>query len=104
MGMGGATFPTHVKLSPPKPVDTILINACECEPFLTCDHRMMLEMTDALVEGTRLIARVVDASKIVFGVEINKPDAIAALNSHISGNSEIRVVPLEVKYPQGSGS
>ncbi len=102
VGMGGATFPTHVKLSPPKPVDTIVINACECEPFLTCDHRMMLEMTEALVEGAKLIGKSVDASKIVFGVEINKPDAIEAIISRISENNDLKVVPLEVKYPQGS--
>ena len=68
-----------MKLSPPSPIDTIVINACECEPFLTCDHRMMLERTSDLVEGAKLIARVVEAENIVFGVEINKPDAIEAL-------------------------
>ncbi len=102
VGMGGATFPTHVKLSPPKPVDAIVINACECEPFLTCDHRMMLEMTEALVEGAKLIGKVVDASQIIFGVEINKPDAIKAISSRISENRALKIVPLEVKYPQGS--
>ncbi|NMA92876.1 MAG: RnfABCDGE type electron transport complex subunit C [Firmicutes bacterium] len=102
VGMGGATFPTHVKLSPPKPIDTIIINACECEPFLTCDHRMMLEMTEALVEGARLIARVVDAPHIVFGVEINKPDALEAIKSNLGRDEHITIVPLAVKYPQGS--
>ncbi len=102
VGMGGAAFPTHVKLSPPSPIDTIVINACECEPFLTCDHRMMVEMTAALVEGAKLIAKVVDAPNVVFGVEINKPDAIKALQSKISGEKGLSVVNLEVKYPQGS--
>jgi Na+-translocating ferredoxin:NAD+ oxidoreductase subunit C len=55
VGMGGAAFPTHVKLSPPKPIDAVIINACECEPFLTCDHRLSVEMTDQLVEGAKLI-------------------------------------------------
>ena len=102
VGMGGAAFPTHVKLSPPGPIDTIVINACECEPFLTCDHRAMLEQTDALVEGAKLIAKVVDAPNIVFGVEVNKPDAIEALQGKIAGEKGITVVSLEVKYPQGA--
>ena len=102
VGMGGAAFPTHVRLSPPKPIDTIVINACECEPFLTCDHRLMLERTFDLVEGATLIARVVGAENIVFGVEINKPDAIEALQKRIAGEKNISVVGLAVKYPQGS--
>jgi electron transport complex protein RnfC len=102
VGMGGATFPTHVKLSPPKPIDAFIVNACECEPFLTCDHRMMVEMTDRLLEGARLVQRVISASKIIFGVETNKPDAIEALNARIAGAADIEVVPLDVKYPQGS--
>lgn len=102
VGMGGAAFPTHVKLSPPSPIDTIVINACECEPFLTCDHRMMVEKTAALVEGAKLIAKVVDAPNVIFGVEINKPDAIEALRGKISGQKGISIVNLEVKYPQGS--
>lgn len=102
VGMGGAAFPTHVKLSPPRPIDTVIINACECEPFLTCDHRMMLENTAALVEGAKLIARVVEAPNVVFGVEINKPDAIRALQGRIAGEKGVSVVSLEVKYPQGS--
>ncbi len=102
VGMGGAAFPTHVKLSPPKPIDYVVINACECEPFLTCDHRMMVEMTDQLIEGARLIQKLVDAPKIIFGVETNKPDAIDAINRKIAGDSTIEVVTLDVKYPQGS--
>jgi len=102
VGMGGAAFPTHVKLSPPRPIDTIIINACECEPFLTCDHRMMLERTSDLVEGAKLIAKVVDAPNVIFGVEINKPDAIEALQNKIAGENSLSVVSLEVKYPQGS--
>ncbi len=102
VGMGGAAFPTHVKLSPPRAIDAVIINACECEPFLTCDHRMMVEMTDQLIEGAKLIARVVDAPRIIFGTETNKPDAIEALKSKIAGESNIEVIPLDVKYPQGS--
>jgi electron transport complex protein RnfC len=102
VGMGGATFPTHVKLSPPKAIDAVVINACECEPFLTCDHRMMVEMTDELIEGAKLIRKTVNAPRIIFGVETNKPDAIEALNLKIAGDSTMEVVALDVKYPQGS--
>jgi Na+-translocating ferredoxin:NAD+ oxidoreductase subunit C len=102
VGMGGAAFPTHVKLSPPKPIDAIIINACECEPFLTCDHRLSVEMTEELVEGARLIQKLVNADKLYFGVETNKPDAIEALNSKVEGEDSIEVIALDVKYPQGS--
>lgn len=102
VGMGGAAFPTHVKLSPPKPIDAFIVNACECEPFLTCDHRMMLEMTDMLLEGARLAQKAVSAPKLIFGVETNKPDAIQALNSKIAGEAGVELVALDVKYPQGS--
>ena len=102
VGMGGAAFPTHVKLSPPNPIDAVIINACECEPFLTCDHRMLVEMTDQLVEGAKLIREVVGAPRIYFGVETNKPDAIEALGLKIAGDETMEIVALEVKYPQGS--
>jgi electron transport complex protein RnfC len=102
VGMGGAAFPTHVKLSPPTSIDAFIVNACECEPFLTCDHRIMVEMTDKLLKGARLAQKVVSAPKIIFGVETNKPDAIEALNAKIAGAADIELVALDVKYPQGS--
>jgi electron transport complex protein RnfC len=102
VGMGGAAFPTSVKLSPPKPIDTIIINACECEPFLTCDHRVIVEMTEAMVDGAKLIATVVDAPKIIFGIEKNKPDGIEALKAVVGDDEKIEIVELDVKYPQGS--
>lgn len=102
VGMGGAAFPTSVKLSPPKPIDVLIINACECEPFLTCDHRVTVEMTDALVLGAKLIAKVIDASQIIFGIETNKPDAIEALKGQVGDEEGIEVIELDVKYPQGS--
>ncbi len=102
VGMGGAAFPTSVKLSPPKPIDVVIINACECEPFLTCDHRIIVEMTEAMVEGAKLIATAVDASKIIFGIEKNKPDGIEALKSALGSVEGIEIVELDVKYPQGS--
>jgi len=104
VGMGGAAFPTAVKISPPadKPIDTIVINGCECEPFLTCDHRIMLERADDMIAGTFLLMKAVGASKGVFGVEVNKPDVIQLLTEKIKGRSDMAVIPLETKYPQGS--
>ncbi len=104
VGMGGAAFPTHVKLSPPKdkPVDTVIINGCECEPFLTCDHRLMLERTSDLVEGLKLCMRAVGAERGIIGVEANKADAAEALASAVSAEKGISVEVLEVKYPEGA--
>ncbi len=102
VGMGGAAFPTHVKLSPPNTIDAVIINACECEPYLTCDHRLMVEETYATVEGASLIAKTVGTPKIIFGVEANKPDAIEKLKAVINGNSGMEIVILDVKYPQGA--
>ncbi len=102
VGMGGAAFPTSVKLSPPKPIDVIIINASECEPFLTCDHRVMVEMAEELVLGAKLIARAVDAQQIIFGVEKNKPDGIEAIKAQIEGEEGIEVIITDVKYPQGA--
>ncbi|MBC7230485.1 MAG: electron transport complex subunit RsxC [Actinobacteria bacterium] len=104
VGMGGAAFPTHVKLTPPadKPVDTVIINACECEPFLTCDHRLMLERPEDLVAGARLLKTAVGAGKVIIGVEANKMDAVDALRSKASGLSDVEVEILEVKYPEGA--
>ena len=102
VGMGGAAFPTSVKLSPPKPIDVLIINACECEPFLTCDHRVIVEMTEALVLGSKLIAKVVDAPRIIFGIESNKPDGIEALKAQVGDEEGLEIIELDVKYPQGS--
>jgi len=104
VGMGGAAFPTHVKLTPPKdkPVDIVIINAVECEPFLTCDHRQMLERTDDLIAGARLLKSAVGASKVIFGIEANKMDAVDALRSKASSLSDVEVEVLEVKYPEGA--
>lgn len=103
VGMGGASFPTHVKLSPPpdKKVDTLILNGAECEPYLSADHRLMLESPEAVVEGAEIIARILGVSQIHIGVENNKGDAIAALEKAAAG-SPVKVVPLLVRYPQGS--
>ena len=99
-GLGGATFPSHVKLSPPKKVDTLIINGAECEPYLTCDHRIMLERTEAVLKGAKIIREKLKIDKLYVGIEENKPDAIEAFEKY-SKEYEFELVPLEVKYPQG---
>ena len=98
VGLGGAGFPAFVKLTPKEPVDILLINGAECEPYLTCDYRIMLEYTDALVEGARFAALALNNAKIFIGIEDNKPDAIEILSKY----EDVNVVPLKKKYPQGS--
>lgn len=102
VGMGGAAFPTTVKLTPPHdmPIDTLILNGCECEPFLTCDHRIMLEHAEKVVAGARIMAQVVGAERIVIGLEDNKPDAAEALRVHAGADVEILVLPTN--YPQGA--
>ncbi|MEW6554593.1 MAG: electron transport complex subunit RsxC [Actinomycetota bacterium] len=104
VGMGGAAFPTHVKLAPPKdkPVDMVIINACECEPFLTCDHRLMLERPTDLVHGLKLLLKAVGARKGIIGVEANKMDAVEAVRAAAQGETDITVEILDVKYPEGA--
>ncbi len=103
VGMGGAAFPTFVKLSPPrgKKVDLLVINGAECEPFLTCDHRTMLEETDKVVHGVRILMRALDVARAIVGVEDNKPDAIAVLTRAFADVPGVTVVACRVKYPQG---
>ncbi len=103
-GMGGAGFPTHVKLSPPKenPIDTVLINGVECEPFLTADYRLMLERPGDIVEGLKLFMKVVGAKQGIIGIEANKPDAIKIMRDAVKGEKSIRVDGLKIKYPQGA--
>ncbi len=104
VGLGGAAFPTHVKLSPPKefPIDTVIINGAECEPYLTTDYRMMIERTDEIISGARILKETVSAKKVYIGIEDNKPDAIEAFEKKLNGESDIEVVPLKTKYPQGA--
>ena len=103
VGMGGACFPTHVKLCPPKEftIDTLIINAVECEPYLTADHRLMLEHPDEIIIGVKIILKVLGVDRAVIGIEANKPDAIELMKSKISMVSGIEVMPLQMKYPQG---
>jgi electron transport complex protein RnfC len=107
VGMGGATFPSHIKLSPPKehPVDTLIINGAECEPYLTCDHRIMLEKTDILLEGVSILADLLKIKSVFIGIEENKKDCIHQLNQRLQElNSETKpmLIALKEKYPQGA--
>lgn len=100
VGMGGATFPTHVKLSPRTPVDVLIINAAECEPYITCDYRLCLEKTAEIFEGIKFMMTALGVSVAYIGVEDNKPDAIKAFSAFAT--EQIKVVPLITKYPQGA--
>lgn len=103
VGMGGATFPCHVKLSPPpgSKAECVVINGVECEPYLTADHRLMLEKPDEILVGVSLIMKAVQVTKAYIGIESNKPDAIKLLTEKATAYPGIEVVPLKVKYPQG---
>lgn len=108
IGIGGAGFPTHVKLKPPanSPVDTLILNGAECEPYITADHRAMLEYTAEIVEGAMILLKILGIKECHIGIESNKPDAIKAMSEAAAqvptGEATIRVRPLQVKYPQGS--
>lgn len=108
VGIGGAGFPTHVKLAPPPAakVDTLVLNGAECEPYLTTDHRLMLESPGDVVGGASIILKVLGIKECKIGIEANKPDAIDAMEKAVkeasSNGQRISVVPLKVKYPQGS--
>ena len=103
VGLGGATFPTHVKLSPPKdkPIDTVIINGAECEPYLTSDYRLMLEQPQKVVEGLKILMKALGATKGYIGIESNKPDALKKMHELCEKESEIETVALKTKYPQG---
>lgn len=104
VGLGGAAFPTHVKLAPPKDqvVHTLIINGAECEPYLTSDHRTMVEYPARVLFGIRVMMHAMGVPRCVLGVERNKPDAIAALTAALPEDLDITVLPLTVKYPQGA--
>ena len=112
VGMGGAQFPTHIKLSPTNgnKVDYVILNGAECEPFVTSDHRLMVEKFSEIIEGLKIIMRILSAKKGFIGIEKNKPDAIEAINSQLTrptvvgapNSPLIEVVSLNIKYPQGS--
>lgn len=103
VGMGGAAFPSHVKYAIPEgqQIKELLINGAECEPYLTTDHRLMMERPEAVIQGSEILRRKLGAKRTVIGVEKNKPESITALQQHICG-LPIEVMALEVKYPQGA--
>ncbi|MDS0524439.1 electron transport complex subunit RsxC [Clostridium sp. SHJSY1] len=103
VGLGGATFPTHIKLSPnpDKNVDTFIVNAAECEPYLTADYRMMLEYTERLVTGIKIVMKTLGVTKGFIGIEDNKLDAIRVMREALE-DTNIKVVALPTKYPQGA--
>ncbi|MBU3189826.1 electron transport complex subunit RsxC [Clostridium bowmanii] len=104
VGMGGAGFPTHIKLNPPadKVIDSIIVNAAECEPYLTCDYRMMLEKPNEIVEGLKIILQMYPGVKGYIGVEDNKPEAIEVMKKASENLTNVEVTPLTTKYPQGA--
>jgi electron transport complex protein RnfC len=104
VGMGGAAFPSHVKYAGLEKgtVQALLVNGSECEPYLTNDHRLMVERPEAILRGTRIVREKIGAEKAVIGVEMNKPDAIEAFRALIDPGEPVELVPLRVKYPQGA--
>lgn len=102
VGMGGAGFPTAVKLKPNKPIEAVLLNGCECEPLLTADHRVLLEFADDIIYGLKAVLKTVDAQKGIIVIEDNKPDAIALMEEKLADCDNIEVVTAKTKYPQGA--
>lgn len=106
VGMGGAGFPTRVKIQPDNnnPKETLIINACECEPYITCDYRIMLEWTSQILTGIKLAQKASGCKEVFIGIEDNKPQAIKAFSdavSRLAGSNDITVLPVQTKYPQG---
>ncbi len=103
VGMGGAAFPTHIKLSPPKDknIDLLIVNGAECEPYLTSDYRMMIEFPDEIIKGIKIVMKILNVQKALIGIEHNKPEAIKLMREKCKGTS-IEVLELETRYPQGA--
>ncbi|MDR0502761.1 MAG: electron transport complex subunit RsxC [Treponema sp.] len=103
VGLGGAGFPTHVKLSPPpdKKIDTVIINGCECEPYLTTDNRVMIEESDRIVTGLKIILKVIQGARGIIAVEDNKPHAVSSMRKACEDVPGIEVAAVKTKYPQG---
>ena len=102
VGMGGAGFPTFVKLKPSKPIDAILLNGCECEPYLTADHRVLLEYAGDVIYGLQAVLKAVGAPKGIIVIEDNKPDAVELMQAKTADIENIEVVVAKTKYPQGA--
>ena len=104
VGLGGATFPTHVKLTPPKDkvIDTVVMNGAECEPYLTCDYRLMLGKPHEIIQGLKFIMKCLGCKKAHIGIEANKEDVYNLFKDVLSNEPQIKIDLLEVKYPQGA--
>ena len=104
VGMGGAAFPTHIKTSPPSDnqIDAVILNGAECETYLTADHRLMLENPEDVVFGLKILMKSLNVSKGYIGIEVNKLDALESIKKEAQKYSDIQVIPLKVKYPQGA--
>ena len=104
VGLGGAAFPAHVKLAPPAefPIEILVVNGCECEPYLTTDHRTMVEYPERVQLGIRIMLKCLGAQRVVVGIERNKPDAVAAIRATLPADLDVTVLDLTVKYPQGA--
>lgn len=104
VGLGGAAFPTSVKLSPPKEkhIDTVILNGAECEPYLTADYRLMVERPDEIIDGLKILMKVLGVNKGCVGIEDNKPDAVDKMKAAAKDEPDIEILALEVKYPQGA--
>ncbi|NIQ37524.1 MAG: electron transport complex subunit RsxC [Proteobacteria bacterium] len=104
VGMGGAAFPTHVKLSPPKgkTIDTLIINGAECEPYLTADYRLMVEEPEKVIGGMKVMVAILGVERVFIAIEANKPEAIDTMMKTLREEPRVEVVTLEVKYPQGA--
>jgi electron transport complex protein RnfC len=99
VGMGGAGFPTHIKLNPPKPVHTLLVNGVECEPYITSDHRLMLEFSQEIAEGAKIAAKILGVQRVIVAVEDNKPDAAEKMREAMGDFAEVEL--LKTRYPRG---
>jgi electron transport complex protein RnfC len=103
-GLGGAAFPTHVKLSPPpgKSIDTLILNGVECEPYLTSDFRLMLEQGEDIIKGLKIMINILEPNQVIIGIEANQPQAITRMSELVKSETKIQVKSLRVKYPQGA--
>lgn len=104
VGQGGAAFPTSVKLTPPKDkiIDLVILNGCECEPYLTRDYRFMIERPESVIAGLKLIMKALGVKKGIIGIEDNKPEAVKVLKTHLTSRDSVEVLVLKTKYPQGA--
>lgn len=101
VGLGGAGFPTHIKLNPKNKIDTLLLNGAECEPYITSDYRTMLEHPDEMLDGIRTVAKMLEIPNVIIGIENNKPEAVRILKEKTSDDSNINVMSLPSLYPHG---